>query len=88
MLKKSALFLIGILIALPIVGTLVGIKIKQFQTMAEVGAAMQMPAEVVNAIEVQSPPPAADAAANRLNRGGAERRGQYGGRGRGARHPL
>lgn len=54
MLKQISLFVLGLLLALPIVGALVGIKIQQFQAMAEAGAAFQMPPEVVNSATVEA----------------------------------
>lgn len=53
MRKKLLWTLVGVLIALPIAGALVGTKIFQFQTMAEAGAEFVMPPEPVNAAEVQ-----------------------------------
>ena len=45
--------IIGLLIALPIVGGLVGIKVLQFSAMGEAAAQQVMPPEPVNAIEVR-----------------------------------
>ena len=45
--------IIGLLIALPIVGGLIGIKVLQFSAMGEAAAQQVMPPEPVNAIEVR-----------------------------------
>lgn len=53
MLRHTLLVLLGALIVLPIGAGLVGVKVRQFQAMAEAGAAFVMPPEIVNAIAVQ-----------------------------------
>jgi len=54
-LRKSALRAVaGIVVALVVVGALVGIKARQFQALAASGAQQTMPAERVNVIEVRS----------------------------------
>lgn len=49
MLKKLLLTLLGIVIVTPIIGSLVGIKLGQFEAMGEAGASMKMPPTPVNA---------------------------------------
>lgn len=53
MRRKLLWALVGILIALPIAGGIVGTKIFQFQAMADAGAQFVMPPEPVNVIEVK-----------------------------------
>lgn len=53
MLKKLSLGLIGIVIALPIAGALVGIKVLQFRAMGANAANMVMPPTVVTVAEVR-----------------------------------
>lgn len=50
--RKLLWTLVGILIALPIGGALVGTKILQFQAMADAGAQFVMPPEPVNVIKI------------------------------------
>lgn len=54
MLKKLLLAIVGIVIAVPIVGSIVGIKLSQFGALGEAGANMVMPPTVVNSAEVIS----------------------------------
>lgn len=54
MIKKIALFLLGLLIVLPILGGLGIIKIGQFKFMGEAMSAMQMPPEVVTVAEART----------------------------------
>lgn len=51
--KEFRLILLGLLIALPVVGSLVGIKLIQFSAMGEAAAKQVMPPEPVNAADVR-----------------------------------
>ncbi len=53
MRKKILLFLLGCLVVVPVIAALIGIKLSQFQALAEAGAQFVMPPEVVNAIAVR-----------------------------------
>lgn len=48
MFKKFLLVLLGIVIVVPIIGSIVGIKLGQFEAMGEAGANMKMPPTTVN----------------------------------------
>lgn len=53
MFKKLLWALLGIIIAVPIIAGLAGVKVTQFMQMGEAAKAMATPPEIVNAIEVK-----------------------------------
>jgi len=53
MLRKLLLIVLGVIVALPLIGGLAGTKLLQFKTMGEAFAQMTVPPEHVNAVEVR-----------------------------------
>ncbi|MCP5206466.1 MAG: efflux RND transporter periplasmic adaptor subunit [Hahellaceae bacterium] len=54
MFKKILLVLLGIVIVVPIIGSIVGVKLGQFEAMGEAGANMKMPPTPVNSVVVSN----------------------------------